>query len=142
ELRLNRRLAPDIYIAVAPLMQEPGGNLAIGGEGVVIDWLVKMVRLSAERMLDRRLARGDWHFADTHALADCLARFFGAARHVYVQPTAYLGRFRAECRATNRAFDASGGLALRQAASCVIRYIDAFIGRHRDLLVQRLADFR
>ena len=35
-----------------------GHGLAIGGQGFVVDWLVKMVRLPAERMLDRRLLRG------------------------------------------------------------------------------------
>src|SRR6516164_11230079 len=55
EVRLNRRLAYDVYIGIVPLTKERGCDLAIAGEGVAIDWLVQMVRLSAERMLDHRL---------------------------------------------------------------------------------------
>ena len=85
EMRLNRRLAPGIYLGVVPLTLAGGCGLAIGSKGVVVDWLVKMVRLPAERMLDRRLARGDWHYADAHALADFLAKFFATARRVPIR---------------------------------------------------------
>ena len=103
-MRLNRRLAADVYIGVVPLTLDGRRSLAIGGKGVVVDWLVKMVRLPAERMLDHRLACGDWHYADIHALADCLAKFFATARRVPIQPMAYLDRFRAECRASRLLF--------------------------------------
>ena len=142
EMRLNRRLAPGIYLGVVPLTLAGGCGLAIGSKGVVVDWLVKMVRLPAERMLDRRLARGDWHYADAHALADFLAKFFATARRVPIQPIAYLDRFRAECRASRCAFHSSGSPALQYAVNRVVRYIEAFIGRHNDLLLQRLEDRR
>ncbi len=96
EVRLNRRLAPGVYIGVVPVTSETGRDLAIAGNGAIVDWLIKMVRLPAERMLDRRLARGDWRRADIAALADRLARFFATARRVHMQPTTYLDRFRAE----------------------------------------------
>ena len=130
EVRLNRRLAPDVYIGVMPLTLE-GRDLAIAGRGVITDWLVKMVRLPAERMLDQRLARGDWHHADIHALADRLARFFATASRVRMRPTTYLGRFDAECRSTERAFRAIGGPGLDHAAQSIARRIEAFIDCRR-----------
>ncbi len=142
EVRLNRRLAPDVYLGVVPLTLDGGHGLAIGGKGFVVDWLVKMVRLPAERMLDRRLARGDWHYTDIHGLAHCLAKFFTTARPVPVQPIAYLDRFRAECLASRRAFHFSGSPPLRHAVDCVVRLIEAFIARHKDLLVRRLEERR
>ena len=51
ELRLNRRLAPDIYLDVVPLT-ETGGRLSIGGDGTPVDWLVMMKRLDERFMLD------------------------------------------------------------------------------------------
>jgi aminoglycoside phosphotransferase family enzyme len=39
ELKLNRRLAPDVYLSVMPLVWTPRG-LAIGGSGFTVDWLV------------------------------------------------------------------------------------------------------
>ncbi len=142
EVRLNRRLAPGIYLGVVRLTLSGSHRLAIGGQGVVVDWLVKMVRLPAERMLDRRLVCGNWHYADIHTLADWLAKFFGTARRVPVQPIAYLDRFRAECRLSRHAFRASGSPPLQHAVDCVVRYIEAFMGRHSDLLLRRLEDRR
>jgi len=141
EVRLNRRLARDVYIGIVPLTLERGSDLAISGAGVVVDWLVEMVRLSAERMLDHRLARGDWRRADINALADRLARFFAAARRVNITPTVYLDRFRTECDDSRQALQ-SGGPALRHAAQCVARRVEAFIDRRKDLLLQRLVSGR
>jgi uncharacterized protein len=142
EVRLNRRLAADVYLGVVPLTLAGSRGLAIGGKGVAVDWLVKMARLPAAGMLDRRLVRSNWHHTEIHALAGCLAKFFATAPHVPVQPMAFLERFRAECRASRRAFCASSSPPLRYAVDCVVRLIEAFIGRHNDLLLRRLEDRR
>ncbi|EKD59310.1 MAG: hypothetical protein ACD_55C00080G0001, partial [uncultured bacterium] len=57
EVRLNRRLCPDIYLGVAEVRDTPAGA-AFVGEGQVIDHAVKMKRLPADRMLDRLLSAG------------------------------------------------------------------------------------
>jgi aminoglycoside phosphotransferase family enzyme len=142
EVRLNRRLAHDVYIGIVPLTLERGCDLAIAGAGVVVDWLVEMVRLPSRRMLDHRLARGDWCRADINALADRLARFFATARRVNITPTVYLDRFRAECGDSRLALQSGGGPSLRHAAQRVARRVEAFIARRKDLLVQRLVDGR
>jgi aminoglycoside phosphotransferase family enzyme len=135
-------LAPDVYLGVVPLILETGGNLSIGGEVAITDWLVKMVRLPADRMLDRRLARGDWHYAHIHVLAACLAKFFANARRVNMTMDAYLDRFRAESQASRDALHTGGAPALLHAATYVLRDIEAFIRRRDDLLLQRLEDRR
>ncbi len=61
ELRLNRRLATDVYLEIVPLALDDGGRLRLGDGGGVIDWLVRMRRLPAARMLDRLIARGEAH---------------------------------------------------------------------------------
>ena len=138
EVRLNRRLAADVYLAVVPLTLSGGRALAIGGKGVAVDWLVKMVRLPAERMLDRRLSRRNWRYADIHALAGFLAKFFATTQRVPVPPFAYLDRFRSECRASRRAFRRSGTPPLQYAVGGIVRRIETFIERHYMLLLQRL----
>lgn len=45
EVRLNRRLAPRIYLGVVPLTIDPAGRMHLNGDGPPIDWLVHMVRL-------------------------------------------------------------------------------------------------
>jgi len=57
ELRLNRRLCPDIYLDVVRVCAAPGGA-AFHGEGPALDYAVKMIRVPAERMAERVLAEG------------------------------------------------------------------------------------
>jgi aminoglycoside phosphotransferase family enzyme len=142
EVRLNRRLARDIYLGVVPLNLGVGGDFGIAGPGVAIDWLVKMVRLSAAAMLDHRLTLGDWQRSDINALADRLARFFATARRVNVPPPVYLARFRAECRDSRQALQSSGGPELQHAAQYVLRRIEAFVSCRNYLLLQRSAECR
>jgi len=57
ELELNRRLCPDAYLAVVPIVEEKGG-LCVGGQGEAIEYAVKMKKLPQERMMDVLLPRG------------------------------------------------------------------------------------
>ncbi|MDR3637075.1 MAG: AAA family ATPase [Isosphaeraceae bacterium] len=57
ETILNRRLAPEVYLGVVPVTREPDG-LRVEGQGPVVEWAVKMVRLPADATLEARLRRG------------------------------------------------------------------------------------
>lgn len=57
ELRLNQRLASDVYLEVTPVVRRPDGALAAGGEGEVVDWLVKMRRLDDRQTLRAAIER-------------------------------------------------------------------------------------
>src|SRR5581483_4369428 len=50
EVRLNRRLAPDVYLGVVPIAGQDG-DLRIEGSGEPVEYAVKMRRLSQDRML-------------------------------------------------------------------------------------------
>jgi aminoglycoside phosphotransferase family enzyme len=78
EVRLNRRLARDVYLGVEPLMRLASGELRIGGQGEVVDWLVKMRRLPDELMLDRAIAVGRVDALSVRAVAETLSRFYEA----------------------------------------------------------------
>ena len=60
EVRLNRRLAPDVYLGVAPVTRTRDGRFAVEAEseGETVEWAVKMRRLPDDRTLDRLLAEG------------------------------------------------------------------------------------
>jgi len=75
EVRLNRRLAPTVYLGVLPVARTEEGVRA-GGEGAPIDWLVHMRRLAADRMLDRRIADGTLRPGEHRGAAALLARFY------------------------------------------------------------------
>jgi aminoglycoside phosphotransferase family enzyme len=57
ELELNRRLCPDAYLAVVPIVEEKGG-FRIEGQGRAIEYAVKMKQLPQDRMMDVLLPRG------------------------------------------------------------------------------------
>jgi aminoglycoside phosphotransferase family enzyme/predicted kinase len=76
ELRLNRRLAPDIYQSVMPITLDRQGRRRIGGMGRIDDWLVRMRRLPAECDLDRILEVRELTSREIHSLADKLFRFY------------------------------------------------------------------
>lgn len=96
ELRLNRRLAPDVYLRLATLNASPDGGLALDGAGAIVDWLVVMRRLPAERMLDRLLAEGAVAATDIDRLGVVLADFYRAAARPAVAPGEYRRRLEAE----------------------------------------------
>ena len=57
ELNLNRRLCPDAYLAVVPIVEEKG-ELRIEGRGKAIEYAVKMKQLPQNCMMDVLLPRG------------------------------------------------------------------------------------
>jgi len=88
EVRLNRRLAPHVYLGVLPVVRVAGG-LRVGGEGAAVDWVVHMRRLAADRMLDRKLIDGRLRPGEHRAAAGLLARFYRAAPFAGVGAEAY-----------------------------------------------------
>ena len=80
EVRLNRRLAPDVYLDVVPVNVDAAGVHSIGGEGSMVDWAVHMRRLPVERRADELLQRGVLTAADIDRLAAHIARFHESAR--------------------------------------------------------------
>ena len=65
EVRLNRRLAPDVYLGVGPIVRHPDGRIAVlpAGEpppagAEVVEWCVQMRRLPDDRTLRELLPAG------------------------------------------------------------------------------------
>lgn len=82
EVRLNRRLAPDVYLGVVPIVRGDGRLTlaeAPGAEGTVEEYAVKMRRLAEEGMLDRMIAAGNVSVAQIRAIAARIAAFHAAA---------------------------------------------------------------
>lgn len=83
EVRLNRRLAPEIYLDVVPVHQTPNGFRAGGDQrslpGPAVDYLVQMRRLPQDGMLDRLAVAGKLHSGHMRDLASQLAQFHAKA---------------------------------------------------------------
>ena len=78
EVRLNRRLAPDVYLGVAPVYRTASG-CAFVGPGPIVDWAVRMRRLPDEASASALLARGQLDARHLATLAERLSVFFRAA---------------------------------------------------------------
>jgi len=74
ELRLNARLAPELYLEVVTVWGTPAAP-RLGGGTPVIEYAVKMREFSQEALADRAIARGDFSTAHIDALAQQLAAF-------------------------------------------------------------------
>ena len=74
ELRINRRLAPAIYLEVVPItgtMEEP----VLRGEAEAIEYAVKMIEFPQTAQLDRMLAAGALELRHMDAFAGRIADF-------------------------------------------------------------------
>ena len=142
EIRLNRRLAPEVYLGIVPLTRGPDGALKLGGSGTPVDWLVKMVRLDAGSMLDRRLVEGNWHYGELEAVAHRIAGFFAGAPRATLTPPAHLAQIRRELRRALASLSRLGEPRLRSIAAPIVRSIDAFLSRRAALFRRRIAERR
>ena len=80
ELRLNRRLAPEVYLGVVPITLDQGGAHAIDGVGETVDWAVHMRRLHVDRRADALLEAESLRPEDIDRLAEHIAQFHAEAR--------------------------------------------------------------
>ena len=77
ELRLNRRLAPDLYVAVVPIAG-PESCPQPGGAGEAIEYAVKMIQFPKGAELDRLLKAGRLAAEHIDELAAQVAEFHDA----------------------------------------------------------------
>ena len=77
EIRLNRRLAPDIYLGVVPITGTPG-HPRINGAGEAFEYAVKMRQFPPDATLDRVDAQGQLSARHIEAIAVTIARFHQA----------------------------------------------------------------
>jgi aminoglycoside phosphotransferase family enzyme len=78
ELTLNRRLCPRIYLAVLPISAS-GSKVKVGGRGHPVEYILKMVRLPQERMMDEVADRGELTLEHLNRLVSVLAPFYQKA---------------------------------------------------------------
>lgn len=83
EVALNRRLAPDVYLGAAALVETPGGlQLAMNHDeaaGEVVEWVVVMRHVDQDLVLSRRVDLGRVTEANIKDVGRALAQFHLAA---------------------------------------------------------------
>lgn len=135
EVRLNRRLAPHVYIGTQPLTLEADGRLAIGGDGATVDWLVEMRRLDRRRMLDERLARREVSAGDLARVTAQLAAFYAAEPPAVTDGARLAARLGAQVEANRSVLATLDPGAARTLCEAQL----AFVQSRRDWLQARAA---
>jgi aminoglycoside phosphotransferase family enzyme/predicted kinase len=74
ELRLNRRMAPTLYIAVLPIRDSADG-ITLEGGGAIVEYALKMHRLPPNALASERLAAGTLEASHLACFAARLAAF-------------------------------------------------------------------
>jgi aminoglycoside phosphotransferase family enzyme/predicted kinase len=140
EVRLNRRLAQQVYLGVVPVVRCHEG-LRFEGEGEAVEWAVKMQRLPDEATLLERLRRGEVGPPLVEALARRIASF-----HRGVEAngrTAAFGRFEAVARIVLDIFAQAAPQVGTTVSGAVFGRVKALaeeaLGRLRPLIEARAA---
>ena len=82
ELRLNRRLAPALYLDLVPITGSVDVPV-LGGDGPVLEYAVKMSEFPQVALASRIVERGELSLADIDALAAKVAAFHDASGVVH-----------------------------------------------------------
>ncbi len=115
EVRLNRRLAADVYLGLAALTLVAPGQFQFNGEGPVLDWLVKMRRLPRRHMLDYAVNHGTANAGDMRDIAARLVAFYHACPSIELGPSTYRAQLLAQIDHTMQALSCPAyGLATEQ----------------------------
>ncbi|HTZ18453.1 MAG TPA: aminoglycoside phosphotransferase, partial [Dissulfurispiraceae bacterium] len=87
EVRLNRRLCPDVYLGVVQIRDSANGATFLGN-GEIIEYAVKMRRLPEDRMLEKLLKEDKVEDSDIRRIAAVIAEF-----HKNAERSAEIDRF-------------------------------------------------
>jgi aminoglycoside phosphotransferase family enzyme/predicted kinase len=139
EVRLNRRLAPEIYLRVVAVVPRPGGRYELAAEEdpAAIEYAVEMRRVEEDRSLAVLAPAGALEPAQVEAVARRLASFHGDASPAPIEArdVGLLVSTLEENLTTLReaGAEAIGESALRAAE----RFTDAFLASRRGELAAR-----
>ena len=141
EVRLNQRLARDIYLGVLPVLQQ-GDRFRIGGEGGrVVDYAVRMRRVPEENLMKVRFMEGKLTREDLGAVARLLARFHDRAERsreidVFGRPE----KFKINTDENFAQTEKYLGVTLKKSDYAILRnWTDDFYTRNRRLFQERIA---
>lgn len=143
ELRLNRRLAPSVYLGVLPISREYHG-WQLGSEARPVEYALIMRRLPARRMLDFLLDHGQVTAEMMRSLAEIIAPFHARAA------TGEEINAAAHPQAIQKLWDDNladiqpfvGGLLDAGTFEALRDFSGPFIAKHNELLMRRLHEGR
>ncbi|KAA9035664.1 hypothetical protein FW778_20790 [Ginsengibacter hankyongi] len=101
EVRVNKRLADDIYLGIVPLVINEVGKLQIEGKGKIVDWLVKMKRISEKNFLHLAIKSQKPDKALVEEAAKVLTEFYKNASPVKIEPVLHRKKLKEDITSTH-----------------------------------------
>jgi len=134
EVRLNRRLAPEVYLGVVPVTAA-----GVEAAGDVVDWAVKMQRLPEAATFADQLLKGTLDAAQVRMLAARLAAFHRTAeRSVAIADKACFAAVAKNVRQIYTQSTGQVGLTVSQAVFDRLQALsEGQLATHRALIEQR-----
>jgi len=141
EVRLNRDLAPGVYVGVVPLGKDREAGLRLG-EGEPVEYLVQMVRLPAAATLEAAILDNRVEEQTIRNLAKHLATFYRQAPVLEIEPAAYRRRLTEDLSANAEAMLKPGyGLPAAQIKTTA-DVLSGFAARHGEVFEKRAGEGR
>jgi aminoglycoside phosphotransferase family enzyme/predicted kinase len=139
EVRLNRRLCPDLYLGIVEVRKTHAG-ITMDGEGSIIDYAVKMKRLPEERMLHVLLRENSVTEGDMRRIAAVIANFHKSAEHT--PETDNYGSIESISYNWEENFRQLQGLVGVTISRCQLQtlmsWVSSFMEQNRHLFLQRI----
>ncbi|CAN5919197.1 AAA family ATPase [soil metagenome] len=141
EIAINRKLAPEIYLGVAPI-RRTGAKLVLGEPGEAaddaVDWLVVMRRFDEDGLFDRMASRGALTSEMMTALGSRIARFHDELSPIgsgYCGPDDYRHSVAADVRQMREAGERLDPATSEALADAMPKALEPFI----ELVTRRVA---
>ncbi len=154
EIRLNRRLSPEIYLGVVPLLKKgssvffgeseeglPEGAEVEAQDGNIVEYAVKMKRLPQERKMDLLLAEGKVGKGDVEEIAEIVADFHFAIpveQDPQYNSPEMMGGHIDDLASVRNTVERACGMGAK--IDFVLNKCGEFIGKNEDFLRSRQAD--
>ncbi len=143
EIRLNKRLCPDIYKKVEKIT-EKDGKFQIGGEGDPIEWCVVMDKMPEDYMMDRLINREELDASCIDLIVDALCPFYlDRDKH---RDAGEFGKKDTVYFNINENFEQTEGfkesVISREAYNYLLNYNMNFFKENNDLFEKRIKDNR
>lgn len=139
EYRLNRRLAKNTYLGVATVVRNQRGALELDGEGIVVEWLVKMIRLADSQALLEAASQKRAPPEEIRKLMRKLCSFYANSDPVDFAAGAYLTHLRGKLEYWSRELLRSKTALPNRKVKELLRRQLAYIDANSDLLDKRAA---
>ena len=140
EVRLNRRLAPDIYLGVRAIVgTDDGLDLGDADDPDAIDYVVEMRRYDEQRTLAAALDRGELRRDDVLQVARTLAEFHARSEPVRGRERGARGIERQVDRNIEELLGVAALRGERAQIRTLARFMTAFLAARRRLLDARAA---